>query len=75
MLLNDPDMRDLLADRLRARLRDTSETYASRLSEILDITLRAKPFRIVQKDSSSQESSALPAFSVNPAEGRTPTSR
>jgi spore maturation protein CgeB len=52
-LLADPDRRAALAGRLCARLKDDRDTYASRLSEIIDVSLQSTPLRVARAPGSA----------------------
>lgn len=55
-LSNDAHTRSTLANRLRARLRDDRDSYASRLSEIVDVALQSTPFRVARVPGSGRVS-------------------
>lgn len=53
-LLSNADTRSVLANRLQARLRDDRDSYASRLSEIVDVALQSTPFRVARSPGSGR---------------------
>lgn len=55
-LLDSADTRSILASRLHARLKDDRNTYASRLAEIVDVSLQSTPFRIARAPGSGRMS-------------------
>lgn len=70
-LLNDEDTRFSLASRLRARLKDDRNTYASRLAEIVDVALQSTPYRIARVPGPVPASRERAASSPEPTKAAT----